>query len=131
MILGIFTLVPLCIMCLDKWKRYVHPAFEIHISVYESLGKLLKGINLRNLTLNIIDNTFNEEKIFVLYNMVSASSLRGLTLLNYAGPYDMKGREYSNFQQNIKPLRELRGVIVDARWEKNCCGSRNQALLKN
>ena len=56
--------------------------------------------------------------------MVSESSLRGLTLINLAGPYNMRGREFSNFEQNVKPMRELRGVIVDVRWENNCCDQR-------
>jgi len=81
------------------------------------LHRLVRNYNLRNLTLNIIDNTFDGERAQQVYNMVSGSNLRGLTLINTAATIDVRNMEYSCFERNVLPLKELKNVIVDVRWQ--------------
>jgi len=68
---GGIIILPLFFLCMDWWKRCTFPAFTIAPSVYMSLGKLLHAPNLRNLTLNIKDNTFDGQKANILYNSIS------------------------------------------------------------
>ena len=59
LILGSLIVLPLFLMCCNWWKRCTYPAYDIPIQVYQSLGKLLRGGSLKNLTLTVVDNTFN------------------------------------------------------------------------
>ena len=111
-------LFPLLIPICAWWKRYVYPAFEIPVTVYENLGKLLKGSSLRNVAVTIIDNTFDEHKAHIIYEIISGRSIKGLTFVNFAGSYNFRGREYSDFDKNMRPIRELRGLISDVRWPR-------------
>lgn len=104
---GSILLFPLFFICCGWWKRCVYPAYEIPYSVYESIGKLFRSQSLRNVALYITDNTFDRAKAQILYNFVSASKITGFTLINNAGPYDFKGNEYSDFLQNMQPIRSL------------------------
>ena len=113
---GSIVLFPLCFICCGWWKKIVYPAFDIPVSVYSSLHKLIRAPNLRNLTLNVVDNCLDAEKLSMLYNMVSVSALRGLTFINSAGNYDFKGKEHSNFEMNVLQFRQLQGLMCDIRW---------------
>ena len=101
MIPAMFLLLPMVLTCWNPWKRCVDAAFSIPLETYEALHRLVRNGNLRNLTLNIIDNTFDSEKAQLVYNMVSGSNLKGLTLINTAGNYDFKDMEYSGFERNV------------------------------
>ena len=114
---AMFLLFPICLTCCGWWKRKVLPFFSIPPETYESLHRLVRNYNLRNLTLNIIDNTFDGERAQQVYNMVSGSNLRGLTLINTAATIDVRNKEYSCFERNVLPLKELKNVIVDVRWQ--------------
>lgn len=59
MIWGSIIILPLLFLCMDWWRRCTLPAFSISQNVYVSLGKLIRASNIRNLTLNVTDNTFD------------------------------------------------------------------------
>jgi hypothetical protein len=42
-----------------------------------------------------------------MYEMVEKSTLRGLTIVNSAGPYDYNGREFTDFDCNMMPIKQL------------------------
>ena len=68
---GGIILIPIFFMCCDWWRNCVYPAYDIDVSVYMSLQKLLRGSNLRNLTLTVVDSTFGQNKAGILYQHVS------------------------------------------------------------
>ena len=57
---GSIFLLPFLFVCCQWWKKFTYPAYDIPLSVYSSLRKLIKNGNLRNLTLYVRDNTFDE-----------------------------------------------------------------------
>lgn len=116
---GSILIFPIFFICCAWWQRCVYPAYDIPYSVYESLGKLFRGGSLRNVTLNITDNTFDQAKAQLLYNFISSSKISGFTLINSAGPYNFKGNEYSNFLANMQPIKNLPLVMSDLRWSDN------------
>ena len=117
LILSMFLILPMMLTCWRPWRKCVLPAFSIPAETYESLHRLVRNYNLRNLTLNIIDSTFDGEKAQMIYNMVAGSNLKGLTLINTAHTIDFKDKEFSSFERNVLPLKELKNVIVDVRWQ--------------
>ncbi len=113
---GSFIFIPLFFMCCDWWRRCTFPAYTISAGVYMSLGKLLRAPNLKNITINVIDNNFDEGKARILYNMLAESRVRGFTFVNGAGHYNFLGNEYSNFVANMRPIKSLSNVTSDIRW---------------
>ena len=85
---GSIFLLPLFCICCDWWRRCVFPAFDIPIETYHSLGRLFRSPNLRNITLRVVDNTFDLQKADLLCKLVSESRLKGFTFVNSAGGYD-------------------------------------------
>lgn len=85
---GSLLIFPLCFMCMDWWKRCTYAAFQIDINLYLALTKLLKAPNIRNLTLTVTDNNFNNAKARVLFNGLTESRVKGFTFVNAAGNYD-------------------------------------------
>jgi hypothetical protein len=111
---------PMILMCTDCWKRHTLPAFDIPIQIYESLFPLLRAPNFRNLTLCVADHVFNGEKANLLYNMLSAGSVRGFTFINFAGSYDFKDNSYSEFEKHMAPIKGLKNMVADIRWLGSC-----------
>lgn len=85
---GSIIILPLFFMCCDWWKRCTYPAFNIDINLYLALSRILKAPNIRNLTLTITDNNFNNAKARVIYNSLTESRVKGFTFVNMAGNYD-------------------------------------------
>ena len=51
-----------------------------------------------------------------MFEMLSRSKLKGFTLINMAGHYDMtKKKEYSNFINNMKTIKQL-PIPTDIKW---------------
>lgn len=117
LIWGSFIILPLFFMCMDWWKRCTFPAWTIAPSVYMSMGRLFRGPNLRNITLTVIDNTFDKAKAQILFNLISESRmLKGFTFINSCGSYNFNGNEWSDFEDNMRPIKQLNNVISDIRW---------------
>ena len=51
---------PICFICMDWWKRCTYGAYSVHNNVYIALGKIILGAKISNITLSVIDNTFNQ-----------------------------------------------------------------------
>jgi len=85
---GGIIIIPIFFMCCDWWKRCTFPAFSIPVSTYMKLSRIFRAPNLNNVTLTIIDNTFNAEKAMILYNLLAESRIKGFTFINGAGNYD-------------------------------------------
>jgi hypothetical protein len=90
-------------------------------AVYIALGRLLRSGNLRNLTLTVVDNGFDARKAQILYEVVAQGNLKGLTFINRAQAFDFRNDEYSDFNQNVQPLKQLPNCISDVRWDKIGC----------
>ncbi len=103
-------------MCCDWWKNCVYPAYNIDFSVYSALDKLFKSPNLRNVSLTVIDSTFDNSKSSILYQMVSESRINGFTFINQAGDWNFLKSEYSDFSRNMKPIKMLPNVMSDIKW---------------
>ena len=83
-------------MCCDWWKRMVYPTYNVPYSSYGAIENLLRLPNLQNLTLSVNDNGLDQQKINLLYDLVSRSQLRSFTFINNAGMLDLTGaNEYS------------------------------------
>ena len=83
-------------MCCDWWKRMVNPTYNVPYSSYGAIENLLRLPNLQNLTLSVNDNGLDQQKINLLYDLVSRSQLRSFTFVNSAGMLDLTGaNEYS------------------------------------
>lgn len=116
---GSIILFPLILMCMDCWRRCTFAAWTIDPSVYMSLGKFIRGQNLRNITLVVADNTFDKTKAQILYNSLAESrSIKGFTFVNCCGPYNFNGNEWSDFEVNMKPIKQLSNLGSDIRWGK-------------
>ena len=88
LIWGSVFIFPLCFLCCDCWQKRTYPAFSVPTTIYESLGAILKGSNLRNINLTVKDNTFNAAKAEILYRHLTSSGIRGFTFTNTANNYD-------------------------------------------
>ncbi len=113
---GGIIILPLFFMCCDWWKQCVYPAWDIDIQVYSSLAKLFSSPSLRNISITVVDSTLNQQKTNLLYQMVSSSKLNGFTFINKSGNWNFFGREYSDFNKNMKPIKMLPNVMSDIRW---------------
>lgn len=94
---GSLIILPLFLLCCDCYKRCASAIYDIPESVYLSLGKLINGPNIRNLTLNVTDSNFGAQKAQILFQMIERSGLRGFTFINSAGSFDVNGKNYSSF----------------------------------
>lgn len=59
-ICGGFLLFPLLFFCMNWWKRCTYPTFTIPATVYLSMDRLFSAPNITNITLTVIDNTFDQ-----------------------------------------------------------------------
>ena len=116
MIWGSMVIFPLFFVCCDWWKNCVYPAHDIDFSVYSALARLFKSPSLRNVSLTVIDSTFENTKSSILYQMVSESRISGFTFINQAGDWNFLKNEYSDFTRNMKPIKFLPNVMSDIRW---------------
>ena len=117
---GSILLFPLLFICCDWWRKCVSPAYDVPLETYHSLGRLFRSPNLRNVTLRVVDNTFDLQKAHIVCKLVNESNLKGFTFTNSAGPYDYSNSEYSDFQQNMAPIRQHPGLIADIQWFNGC-----------
>jgi hypothetical protein len=75
-------IIPFCFMCCDWWKRCTLPAFDVSISVYQSLSKLLKGSSLRSLDISVKDNSFDALKANILFEGLAYSRISYFSFRN-------------------------------------------------
>ncbi len=71
--------------------------------------------NIQTLSLTVFDNRFNRDKCQILYNILSQSQLKGFTFINNADCYDLESDEYSNFEENMRPIKKL-PIMSEIRW---------------
>jgi hypothetical protein len=62
-------------MCCNWWKKCTYAAYTIPTSVYMGLEKLLWAPNLRSISLNVIDNSFDEGKAKILLKLLEESKV--------------------------------------------------------
>lgn len=104
---GSFLIFPLCFMCCDWWMRMTYPSFDVPESTYRALQNLILGSPLQTLSMTVTDNRLGAQKAQILYDILSRSQLKGFTLVNGAGHYDLDNNEYSNFVENMRVLKKL------------------------
>ena len=109
--------IPMALYCMDCFRRRILPIYDVPAAVYDSIALLLKNPNVRNMTLTVVDNLFGETKSRILYEMVSGSTLRGLTFINIAKSFNFKEREYSEFEKHVRPIKEINRIRCDIRWQ--------------
>ena len=113
---GSILIFPLFFMCCDWWKRIVYPSFSVSYSAYGAIRNIVKISSLQNLTLTVTDNTFDQQKINLLYEIISTSNLKAFTFINLAGMYDYSSaNQYSEFFNRMKAFKKL-PIITDLRW---------------
>ena len=88
LIWGMIIYLPLILICMNWWKKCVLPVFSIDKNVYLSLGKIFAGAKISNVTLQVTDNTFDQEKAQILFNILQSSRVKGFTFVNLAENYD-------------------------------------------
>ena len=120
LIWGSIIILPLFCMCMNWWKRCTYPIYDVPETVYDSLGRLTRG-SLTNMTLTVVDNCFSANKANILYNILSNSSMKGFTFINAATAFDYNNNEFSHFEANMAPIRNLTNMIVDIRWYNSGC----------
>jgi hypothetical protein len=98
------------------WKKCTFPAYDISPAVYMSLAKVFRAPYIKNITLTVVDNTFDANKANILYNLLSESRVRGFTFINRAEDYDFNSRENSDFVKNMRPIKTLKNVISYLSW---------------
>ena len=59
MLWGSFLIFPLFLMCCGFWKKCTYPAHSVDASIYQSICNIMRGSNIRNMTLRVNDNLFN------------------------------------------------------------------------
>ena len=117
MIPGFYLVIPNFFHCCDWFRRIVCNIYEVPAAIYDSIAVLAKSPNLRNLTLTVVDNFFNEQKAKILYEAVVGSTLRGLTFINMAKNFDYQGKQYTYFEKNMRPITEISRIRSDIRWQ--------------
>jgi hypothetical protein len=118
---GALLLFPLCCLCCNWWKKCVFPLYEVPSSLYLNLRRLLTGIHIRKASLVVLDNGLDSRKADILYNILASSTLRGFTLRNRALNCDYRAKEYSTFQENMLPIRNLPYLVTDISWDSTWC----------
>ena len=106
-IIGVFMIFPFFFWSCSWWKKIVYPAYEVSVSSYKCLQRLTKSKKINKLTLNVIDNTFNDQKAKILYNILSKSSIKRFVFTNRAMNYDYNDTEWSDFDKNMEPIKNL------------------------
>jgi len=114
---GTYLIIPNFFHCCDWFRRKVVNIYEVPTAIYDSIAVIARSPNLRNLTLTVVDNLFNQQKAQILYEVISGSTIRGLTFINMAKNFDYNGKQYSEFEKNIKPIREISRIRSDIRWQ--------------
>ena len=90
---------------------------------YEAVASALLALpSVNDLSLHVIDNTFNAEKAETLHRMLQAKSLQAFSFLNTAIELDWKEEEYSNFEKNIDPIIELEATPSYIIWDSDMHG---------
>ena len=64
-------ILPIFFLCMDWWKRCTFPAYTIASNVYMGLTRIFRGSNIKNVTLTVNDNTFDQAKARILYNHIA------------------------------------------------------------
>jgi hypothetical protein len=116
LLLGSILIFPLCFMCCDWWRRCTLDAHDVAPAVYASMARIFRSPNVRNVSLTVVDNTFNSNKAHILYNLISQSQVKGFTFINRAAAYDFLERENSDFSLSMKPIKMINHVVSDIRW---------------
>lgn len=62
------------------------------------------------------DNTFDKAKAGLLHAFIAESNIKGFTFVNTAGSYNFNGSEYSDFIENMRPIKYITRVMSDMRW---------------
>lgn len=62
---------------------------------------------MNSFTLIVTDTNFDNEKAKLICDTIAQSSIKEFTFINCAKDIDYKGTEYSDFEQNMKPLKTL------------------------
>ena len=119
---GGFLIFPLIFFCMNWWKRCTYPAYTIPTTVYQSMDRLFSAPNITNITITVIDNTFDQERARVLYNHLQYSRIKGFTFVNRAEPFDFNGNEYSDFKQNMAAIKQLPNLTSAIRWGREIVG---------
>ena len=88
LIWGAIILFPLFFICCNWWKKCVGGISDVPLAIYQKLERIVRGPNMKNLTLIVNDNYFGAEKANVLYNVLSSSGLKGFTFINNAQALD-------------------------------------------
>ena len=115
---GSFLIFPLCFMCCDWWMSLTYPAFDVPENTYRALAYLLNGTPIQTLVLCVTDNRLNKQKCQVLYELLSRSHLKGFTFINMAMNFDFEANEYSNFVENMRPIKQL-PISSEIKWGRH------------
>ena len=118
---GSIIILPLFFMVCNWWQKCTYPLYEIQEEVYVTLGRLIRGGYMSNLTLTIADSCFDSLKAQILYDSLYVSGLRGFTLNNVAYPLDYRHKERSDFEANTAFLKMIPNLTADIRWNNNYC----------
>jgi len=118
--MGSLIILPLFLLCCNWWKKCTYPCYDVPVSVYQGLNRLIKGANVRNVTLTVQDNCFGKEKANILCEAIEKSFINGFSLNNVAVAYDNEDREFSDFWLRMEPVKLMPNVMSDIRWEKQC-----------
>ncbi len=86
---GSIIIIPLFFMCCDWWMRIAYASFEVPESTYRALQNLICNSSLQTLTMTVLDNRLNATKAQILYDLLSRSQIKGFTLINLAGNFDL------------------------------------------
>lgn len=71
-------------MCCDWWQKKACDSYEIPEKTYKSLQSILRSEYLQSLTITVLDNRLNASKCYILYELLSKSSVKQFTLHNNA-----------------------------------------------
>lgn len=69
-----------------------------------------------SLSLTVTDNGIGQEKVNLLYNMLSTSQLKSFRFINLAQFFDHEDHEYSRFPERMRQLKRLQ-MVTDIRWQ--------------
>ena len=57
---GFYLIIPNFFHCCDWFRKKIVDIYDIPMVIYDSIAILMKSKNLRNMTLTVVDNLFNE-----------------------------------------------------------------------
>ncbi len=90
------------------WKKAINPRYELTVQAYRDIGYFVeKTLTASNLTLSVVDNTFNLEKARILYDSLSKSRITNFIFVNKAFNCNCNGNESDDFKENMLPIKSL------------------------